>query len=156
MYSILYTLLFKGLGSLRNLEIMIFNWNNNRVLQTLMSSNNRPLAVITALQTLGILLSLHASLQTEYQLTAHFTSTKQPLDYYNASTMLDRWHHRVLQHLWWRRAWRLSLHLTNVLCDLNTSNLDSSARNTFFPVLLCQEPVLFPIFFLASLRSVFF
>ena len=41
--------------TLTRLEIIIFIWNNNFVLQTLLSSNNFPFAAITALQTFGIL-----------------------------------------------------------------------------------------------------
>ena len=59
---------------------------------------------------------------------SHFTSTKAALGHHITSTMLDRWNQALLLFIF-----SLVLHLTNVLlCEPNTSNLDSSVHNTFF------------------------
>ena len=85
---------------------------------------------------------------------SHLTTTKAPPDHHIASTMLDRWHQPLLQHLF-------IFCLTNVLlCDLNTSNLDSSVHNTFFQSssvhCLCSFAHLNLFFSLASLRYGYF
>lgn len=70
---------------------------------------------------------------------SHFNTTKSPPDHRISSTMLDRWCQALLQHLFHCSGSKKRV----LLCDFNTSNFDSSARNNF----LCPMSVFFCLSF---------